>query len=249
MRKLRHQIKRRFSIAAPRLAVHPHLPWYVRWSLAVPLVLLAGWLVWWAYGSGLELAGFHREQAEDELSSLKRQVADLRDENVKLNTKLVDYERQFQMEHAANTEMERQLKTLNDEKGHLDEDLAFYQNLTQSASREENLSIQRLKIVHDTLPGEYHCSMLLVQSGQRPKDFLGNVQLVLNIRRGGEKSVVLFPQPDSQDAAAYRLDFKYYHRMERSFRLPPDAVLESLQVRVYEQGVKDPKAKQDAALS
>ncbi len=249
MKKLRRTIKRRFSISAPRLAVHPHLPWYVRWLLAVPLVVLAGWLVWWAYDSGLQLAGFHREQAEDALSRMTRQVGELRDENVKLNTRLVDFERQLQMEHAANAEMERQLKALNDEKAHLNEDLAFFQNLTQSGSREENLSIHRLTVERDTLPGEYHCSMLLVQSGQRPKDFRGNLQLVVNIRRDDAKSVVLLPQPDAQDAAAYQLDFKYYQRVERSFRLPPDAVVEGVQVRVYERGARDPKVKQDATLS
>ncbi len=249
MRKIHRNIKRRFSISAPRLAVQPHFPWYVRWALSVPVVLLTAWLVWWAYDSGLELAGFHRGQAEDELSRLNRQVGELRAENSRLNSRLVDYERQFQMEHAANVEMERQLKVLSEEKTHLNEDLAFFQNVTLSGSRMENLSINHLKVVHDTLPGEYHYSMLLVQSGQRPKDFRGNLQLVVNIRRDDERSVVLFPQPDAQDAATYQLDFKYYQRVERSFRLPADAVVEGVQVRVYERGAKDPKAKQDATLS
>lgn len=249
MRRLRRSIKQRFSISAPRLAVHPHLPWYVRWGLAVPLALLTAWLLWWAYGTGMELAGFHREQAEDELSRLNRQVGELRAENTGLNTRLVDYERQLQIEHAASAEMERQIKALNDEKAHLNEDLAFFQNLTQSGAREENLSVHHFSVVRDTLPGEYHASMLLVQSGQRQKDFKGNLQLVVNIRRDDERSVVLFPQPGAKDAATYELDFKYYQRVERSFRLPANAVVEGVQVRVYERGAKDPKVKQDATLS
>lgn len=248
MNKLR-QIKRRFSIAAPRLAVRPHLPWYLRWFLAMPIFFLAGWLVWWAYGSGMELAGFHREQAEDELSSLRRQVGELRSENTRLSGKLVDFERQMQMEHAANTELDRQLKSLNDEKAHLNEDLAFYQNLTQSGNREENLSVQRLKVAHDTLPGEYHCSLLLVQSGQRPKDFHGSLQLVVNVARDGEQSVVIFPAEKSPEAAVYQLDFKFYQRVERSFQLPPGTTIEGVQVRVYEHGVKEPRIKQDVTLS
>ncbi len=215
----------------------------------VPIVLVTAWLVWWAYDSGLELAGFHRGQAEDRLSRLDRQVSELQAENVRLNTRLVDYERQFQMEHAANAELLGQIKKLSDEKSHLNEDLAFFQNLTQSGAREENLSVHHFSVVHDTLPGEYHYSMLLVQSGQRPKDFRGNLQLVVNIRRDDQRSVVLFPQPDAQDAATYQLDFKYYQRVERSFRLPADAVVEGVQVRVYERGAKDPRAKQDATLS
>lgn len=249
MKKLRKQIQRRFSIAAPQLAVRPHLPWYVRWLLVLPVVLVAGWLVWWAYGSGLELAGFHREQTEDELFRLKRDVGTLRSENAKLTSQLVDMERQMQMEHAANGELERQLKGLNDEKAHLNEDLAFFQNLTQSGNREEYLSIQRLKVVHDTLPGEFHCSLLLVQSGQRPKDFRGKLQFVVNGTLNGQRSVFLFPAEKTPEVAAYELEFKYYQRVERTFKLPAGVTFEGMQVRIYEHGSSEPKVKQDVTLS
>ena len=241
------RIKRKFSISAPRLAVRPHVPWYVRWAMVVPFVLLAAALVVWAYDSGLQMAGFHREQAEEELSRLREQVNYLRGENAKLSTQVVADERQMQMERATNQEMAKQLKALNEEKAHLNEDLAFYQDLTQSGSRAEKLSINRLKVERDTLPGEYHCSMLLVDSGQRVKAFKGNLQLVANVLHNGEKSVLVFPQESSPDAASYQLNFKYYQRVERSFQLPPDTSLESLQVRVYEHGQSEPKIKQDVS--
>ncbi len=249
MRKIQRHIQRRFSISAPRLAVKPHMPWYIRWGLLTPVILLVGWAGWQAYDSGLELAGFHRVEAETELSRLKQQVASLQEENAKLNSQVVADERQIQMDHAAATELEQQLKSLNDEKAHLNEDLAFFQNLTQSGSREESLTIHRVSIVRDSLPGEYHCSMLLVQSGQRQKEFRGSLQLVVNVLHNGEKSVVVFPQDAAKDGAAYQLDFKYYQRIERSFKLSPDVFIESVQVRVYERGVSEPKIKQDVSLS
>ncbi len=249
MRKLRRKIKRGFSISATRLAVKPHVPWYVRWALITPVVLVVGWLGWWAFDSGLELAGFHRVQAESELSRLRERVATLQEENTKLNSQVVAYERQLQMDHAAAGELEKQLKTLNEEKITLNEDLAFYQNLTQAGSRDESLSIHRVSVARDTLPGEYHCSLLLVQSGQRPKEFRGSLQLVVNVLHNGEKSVLVFPQQSAPDASTYQLDFKYYQRIERSFKLPPDVSVESVQVRVYERGATEPRIKQDVALS
>ncbi|MBI1175431.1 MAG: hypothetical protein GC139_09240 [Sideroxydans sp.] len=215
----------------------------------MPFVVAAGALVGWAYDSGLQLAGFHREQAEDELSRLRQKVGYLQYENTRLSSQVVAYERQVQMEHATNQEMEKQLKALNDEKAHLNEDLAFFQNLTQSSSRAEKLSVNRLKVERDTLPGEYHCSMLLVESGQRVKAFQGNLQLVANVLHNGERSVLVFPQENSADVASYQLDFKYYQRVERSFQLPPDMSLESVQVRVYERGVSEPRIKQDVSPS
>ncbi|HET8667974.1 MAG TPA: hypothetical protein VFM10_08340, partial [Terriglobales bacterium] len=122
---LLRRFKQKFSISAPRLAVRPHVPWYVRWAIAAPFVVASFFLVRWAYDSGLQLAGFHRELAEDELSRLRQQVDNLQGANEKLNSMVVAYERQIQMENATNQEMERQLKVLNDEKAHLNEDLAF----------------------------------------------------------------------------------------------------------------------------
>ncbi len=235
MNKLRH-IKQRFSIAAPRLAVRPHLPWYLRWSaMALGALVVAG-LAWWAYTNGLELAGFHRVETEDALSRLTGEVSTLRSENAKLNAQLIDVQRQMQMEHAANGEMERQLKAANDEKTHLNEDLAFFQNLTESGNRDENVSIQRLKVVRDTLPGEYHASLLLVQGGQRTKDFRGKLQFVINGVLEGQRSVLVVPDEKSAESAAYQFEFKYYQRVERTFKLPPGMSLESLQVRLYEHG-------------
>ena len=240
-----------FSSSAPKLAVRPHLPWYWRWMLALPVFLFTGWLVWWAYSNGLSMSWLMREQTEDELSRLKREDAVLREDNAKLNSRLVELERQMQIEHSANSDLSRQLKALNEEKMHLNEDLAFFQSLTQSGAREEKLSLQRLRVSQDTLPGEYHCSMLLVQSGQRPKDFHGKLQFVVNGTLNGQKSVLVFPAEGSPDAetAAFKVDFKYYYRVERTIKLPDGMALESVQVRRYEQGSKEPKIKQDAILS
>src|SRR5512143_1316728 len=108
-------IKRKFSISAPRLAVRPFVPWYVRWAIAVPFLLVIVLVVGWAYDSGLELAGFHRGQAEKELSELRDRVKFLEGENAKLTDQVAAYERQGQIDQASNQGIETQLKNLHDE--------------------------------------------------------------------------------------------------------------------------------------
>jgi predicted RNase H-like nuclease (RuvC/YqgF family) len=249
MNNLLRSLRKRFSLAASNLAVRPHRPWYWRWTMVVVGGGLVTLFAWWAYTNGLDLAWFMRQQTESELSRSKREVGYLQGENAKLNTRLVEMERQMQIEHSANTELEKQLKILNDEKTHINEDLAFFQNLTQSGNREENLTIQRLKVTHDTLPGEYHCSLLLVQGGQRAKDFKGKLQFVVNGIQNGQRAVLVIPADKSPEIAAYELDFKYYQRIERSFKLPAGMAFESLQVRIYEHGANEPKVKQEVTLS
>jgi hypothetical protein len=244
------KFKRKFGISAPRLAVRPHVPWYVRWAIALPLVMIVGWGVWWAYDSGLEFAGFRRGQAEQELSRLREQVAVLEAENLKLSSQAASFERQAQIEHAANLETGRQLKGVNEEKARIQEDLAFLQSLTLSGKHESVLSIQRLKVERDTLPGEYRYHLLLVQSGsQRAKEFQGSMQLLVNTQQNGKKSVMVFPQENATEDAAYQLNFKYYQRIEHRFQLPPDTQIEKIQVRIFEHGASEPKIQQNVTLS
>lgn len=242
--------RRKFSISAPRLSVRPHVPWYVRWAIAIPFLLLIGLLIWWAYGSGLELAGFHRGQAEKELSDLRERVLFLEAENAKQANQIAAYERQMQIEHSADLEVDKQLKNLNDENARLQEDLSFFQNLPLTGAREAELSIHRLKLEPDTLPGEYRCRMLLVQSvQQRGKEFQGSLQLVVNGEQDGQKVVLQFPQEGSPEVAAHQLSFKYYQRVDKIIKLPLGMHVESVQVRVFERGVQEPKAKQTVNLS
>ncbi len=249
------QIKRKFGISAPRLAVRLHVPWYVRWAIILPFVLAAGGLVWWAYGSGLEFAGFHRGQTEQELVVMRAQVASLRDENTQLASQAASFERQAQIERAANLETARQLQGVSEENLRLKEDLTLFQNLTLSGTREGELSLQHFKVERDTLPGEYRYRLLLVQGGQRrTKPFQGNLQLLVNVLHNGERSVMVFPQENAApvnagEDAAYQLNFKYYQRIERSFQLPPGMSVESVQVRIFERGSGEPKVKQSVNLS
>ncbi len=253
------QIKRKFGISAPRLAVRPHVPWYVRWAVTLPFILAASGLVWWAYDSGLEFAGFHRGQAEQELAGLRAQVANLRDENAQLASQAASFERQAQIERAANLETARQLQGVSEEKLRLKEDLTLFQNLTLSGTREGELSLQHFKVERDTLPGEYRYRLLLVQGGQRrTKPFQGNLQLLVNVLHNGQRSVMVFPQKNTApvntpghagEDAAYQLNFKYYQRIERSLQLPPELSIESVQVRIFERGSGEPKVKQSVNLS
>lgn len=240
-------VERRFSISAPRLSVRPHIAWYLRWGMMLPFVLAALGLAWWAYGNGLEFAGFHRGQAEQELSRLRDQVAKLAAENALLSDKLAQYERQIQIEQASNQATSEQLKNLADENVHLQEDLVFFQNLTATGGKEGELGVHRLTLERDKMPGEFHLRMLLVQSGQRAKTFSGSYQLVATVVEKGQTTTHIFPQDESGNAQ-FKLSFRYYRRVEQSIQLPPDARLENVQVRIFEQGATEPKVRQSVSL-
>lgn len=241
------RVKRRFSIAAPRLSVRPHIAWYLRWSMVLPFVLAALGLAWFAYDSGLEFAGFHRGESQRELSVLQARQARLADENARLNGMIAQYQQQIQMEHGRSQEAARQMKSLNDENIRLQGDLTFFQNLTATSGKEGELAIHRLSLERDQIPGEYRVRMLLVQSGQRVKEFTGGYQLVATVVQNGRKLTQLFPS-DGSEPAQFQLNFKYYRQLEQSVRLPPDAQLQNIQVRLFEHGAREPRVRQSVNL-
>lgn len=242
------RIKRKFSIDATQLSVRPHVAWYVRWSIYVPFVLAAIGFAWWAYDSGLELAGFHRGQTQRELEQLNAQVANLTQENLLLSNKVAQYEQQIQINVASNAETAKQLKTLSEENSHLQEDLGFFQNLTETRGKAGELGVHRLRLDADTMPGEYRLRMLLVQSGQRAKQFSGSYQLVATVVQDGKRTTLLFPSKD-EEKPQFKLDFKYYQRVEQALHLPPAATLENVQVRVFEGDAREPKVRQTVTPS
>ena len=244
------KLKRKFSISAPRLSVRPHVPWYVRWAIILPFIFAAGGLVWWAYDSGLELAGFHRGLAEKELDGLRDRVTFLTAENGKLANQVASYERQTQIDRSAMQETATQVKTLNEENEQLKEDLSFFQNLPLAAGKEGDLSIHRLKVEANSLPGEYHCRLLLVQEvRQKAKEFQGNMELLVSGDQGGRKVVLQFPQENSPEVATSQLSFKYYQRVDRVFKVPLDMRIESVQIRIFEKGSHEPKVEQTVCVS
>jgi len=156
------------------------------------------------------------------------------------------------MEHAANLEIAHQIHVLGDENTRLKENLSFFQNLPLSqGENESDLSILRLKVERDSLPGEYYCRLILVQSvKQRGKAFQGNMQLIVNAVQDGKKVVLQFPMENAaQELAAYQLNFKYYQVIDRAFKVSPNIAIESVQVRVFERGVREPKVVQSVGLS
>lgn len=240
--------KRRFSIYAPKVSIRPHIPWYLRWSLVLPFVLGAAGLIWFAYNSGLQFAGFHRGETIEELTLLRGQVTKLTAENAQLNSQLVKYERQIQMAQGSSQETVHQLKVLNDENAKLQEDLSFFQSLTATRAQEGELAVHRLRLEHEKMPGEYRVRMLFVQGGQRAKELVGHYQLVATLIKNGQKTTQMFPVSDAV-SAPFQFKFKYYQRVDQIIQIPQDVQLEGIQVRVFEQGAREPKIRQSVNLS
>ena len=241
-------LKRKFGISAPRVAVRPQIPSYVRWVAIVILAGLAMALSWAMYDAGRKFAGFDKNETDYELERLSQVNTRLQRENDEFRMKIASLDRQSQMDVVAREDISKQVTVLEGENIRLKEDLGFFQNLGSATGKtEQRVSISGLKLQRGQLPGEYRYSLLLVQGGQRQKEFQGSLEFAVNFEKDGQK--IIMPLASESSSPVFDVRFKFYQRVERSFILPPEAVVESVQIKVFEKGMAQAKLTQIVKLS
>jgi hypothetical protein len=226
------------------MAVRAAIPWYLRWLGLVALALVVLFLSRATYDFGKKFAGFDQNEADREVQRLGEAHAKMAQELGSLRGQLALSERQLQMERATYTDLVKQMKALTDENARLKEDLAFFQTLMPSGGKEGGVAVNRFMVQNDVLPGEYRYRLLLTQSGQRSKDFLGTLQFVVNLQQDNKKVVMTLPAEGEKADKALQVNFRFYQRIEGTFRVAPGAVVKSMQVRIFENGANEPKLTQ-----
>ena len=242
-------LQRRFGIFAPRVAVRAHVPWYWRWLGYVTLGALVVGVGWTTYEYGMELAGFRQSEAARAIARMSEDIRNRDARIVELRSQVATAERQLQIDRATYGDLGRQVKLLSEENAALKEDLALFQSLMPPGEKEMGLSINRFRVEPDALSGEYRYRLLLVQSGQRVKEFQGTLQFVVNLEQGDRKFVVTLPLEEQKTAKKYQVNFKFFQRVEGTFKVAPGTVVKSLQVRVFEIGAIAPKLSQLVSAS
>ena len=238
-----------FGISAPRVAVRTAVAWYWRWLGLIALAVVIMMFSRTAYDFGKKFAGFDQSEADQEVQRLTEAKAKLEQEVAQISGNLAQIERQMQIERATYTDLVKQVKALTEENASLKEDLAFFQTLMPSGGKEGGVAVNRFMVQNDALPGEFRYRLLLTQTGQRSKDFQGRLQFVVNLQQDGKKTVMTLPADDDKDGRAFKLNFRFYQRVEGTFRVTPGTVVKGMQVRVLEGDSKEPRLTQQANLS
>ncbi|HYT47623.1 MAG TPA: DUF6776 family protein [Burkholderiales bacterium] len=244
------KLRQRFGIAAPRVAVHSHIAWYWRWVGVAVLVGVSAAAAAWIYDAGRRFAGFDRSEVQQELAAALADLATARDELERLRAIANAADSRVSIERTAQQKLAQQIRALEQENARVREELATIETMLSSEARSAAaLSIYRFKVEPDVLPGEYRYHLLLLTpTTRRERDFNGRLELVVSLTEGGQSVMMSFPEPRDAGASAFRLAFKYFRRVEGSFRVNPKARVESVQVRVYEAGSNQPRATHTVTL-
>lgn len=233
------------------MAVRTRLSWRWRAVIGVALVAVVGGMWWWGFDFGQIFGDFNRKELNAKLTSLEAEANQLRAETAQLRAKSSLLESELAMAQGSQTTLSKQVMELQIENSQLKDELTFLQRLVADSNEQIGLSIQRLAAVRDH-DDVFHFTMLVVRGGSTTAEFEGNLKLQAALLHpptvdGMPARSVSLALPDEQPdvASALELKFKYYQRVEGSFRVPPGAVLRSLTARAFEVGQTSPKATQN----
>jgi hypothetical protein len=235
--KLR-RLRGRFGIAAPRVAVHTHVPWYWRALVAAVVLGSALALAGWIYDAGRRIAGFDRSESQNEINYLRDKVANLESEVARLRSLANTSESHLQIDRATVQRLTEQVRVLEEEKNQLKENLAVFENLAAGGGNSSGPSLGRLRIEPDATPGKYRYRVLASMQGAAAKhEFKGTLQFQVTVQEAsGRSAIIVLPRPGDPDVASFSVSFRAFRSLEGTFRLPADATIKRVEARLMHDG-------------
>jgi hypothetical protein len=213
------------------------------------VVILAGVslaLAGWIYDAGQRFAGFHQGASEHEIAGMRERIGQL-ESDLESNRKVANAsESRLRIESTSQEQLSLQIRTLEEENTRLKSDLATFESLAGGQTGDSGLVISRLQI----LPaggGQYRYRLLLAQTGdKKDKEFNGMVQFIATVQRGKEAVMMQFPAAGDPVASQYQVSFRYFRRLEGTFRVAADARIQRVEARLIQDGMV--KASQSIVL-
>jgi hypothetical protein len=217
-------LRRRLSVASPRVIVRRHLPWPLRWAVLALVLGFSGAIALWAFELGKDLAGLDRA-AKQELAQLRVEVTQLRAERDRAQSVADSAASLLKTERATHESLTHRLRQLEDETMALRADLGFFERLLPAVG--DGIAVRGLQI-EPLAAGQLRYQLLMMQSGKTPPEFRGRYELLLaGVDEGGKPW--LSPSTKSQP-----LQFRQYARLEGILDHPEGAVVKTVQVRVMD---------------
>ena len=198
------------------------MAWY--WlPLAAFVALVLGYGAAYTQFAGSEVQGIHQKLAD----------VDMR--NRQMQFKLVQAERQLQVERAAQTNLSRELDSVQAESMRLKEDVAFYQNIFNERRGLREIRLHTFKVNKAPGNADYDYHILLMQAGNHDKVVDGGLTLTFyGTPAGGSQ-----PQAIAMQGSAnlkQNLSFKYYQQVDGKFSFPPNVKPGYLLLEFVEKG-------------
>jgi hypothetical protein len=236
-------LRRRMTIAAPKMSVRTHVPWYLRALFWIVVLSVSTAGAAWVYDAGRKFAGFDRTETQQELADLRASSARLLDENGRLKAAQNSSGSQIAIEQTAQKRMAEQVQVLEAENTRLKEDLALFEGMVSTDRKEGSVAINGFKVRIDG--GMLKYRMLLtrgahtgsIMGGAQEPEFAGRLEFEVtpDAEPGGANGAMIhLPVADDPAVEITKVKFRYFQRAEGSLMLPQGVRPKQVVVRLLE---------------
>lgn len=122
MRRIERRVRKHYGYTARRVAVKADRPWYYRLILVLMCVGIGFGLAYWMLRSS-------------DYEAVSSQLEEIKHENKMLEFKLIEAQRELQIELATNNNLAKDLAKVQDESLKVKEDLLFYKKMLNKKTR------------------------------------------------------------------------------------------------------------------
>jgi cell division protein FtsL len=228
---------RKLSISSPEVSVRPHLPLPLRRLLVFLTLALAAAAGVGIYEYGRSLGGPDRRTLAAEIERLELKLREAEAERSRLTATVTALDAQMKVERAAQEQLAKQAGELNAEANRLRQDLAFFESLLPARADASGIQIRSFRVQPDGAPEAMRYRLLVQQAGKPERDFVGAVQMQVNLVRDGRSLALQIPDPAVPESRRpLELSFRHYQRVEGTFNLPEGATARSVVVRIVAAG-------------
>lgn len=219
------------------MTIKSHSPWQLKAAFGMALIGFSAVVAFWAYDAGRRFTGDRAHATAQDVVDLNDKVVALRLERDRFLSLANAAESQQNIAQATQTQLNKQITALEVDNAKLKEDLAFFEGLLPTAIGNEGVTIQRLNLAL-VAPTQLRYRSLIMRGGNNGRDFVGDFQILVTAVVRGKNVVLTYPEQNANptDKAGFRLDFKYYQRIDGVVTLPEGTTIKALQVKVLEKG-------------
>lgn len=233
-------LRRRLTIAAPKMAVRTHIPWYLRALFLIVVMSISIAFAAWIYDAGRRFAGFDRDEVQQELTDLRSRTQTLTQEVERLRAEQNAAGSKLAIEQTTQRNLAQQVQGLEAENGRLKEDLAMFEGMVSSERPEGSFSIAGSKLGVEA--GQLRFRLLLTRGArtgsimgrQQEPEFAGRLEFQLDPEGKGNGAMIRVPSSEEVGAGATQVRFRYFQRVEGSLALPAGIVPKQVLVRLME---------------
>lgn len=228
---------RNLSVSAPRMTVRSQLPLPLKALLGFLVLALAAAVGVGLYEYGRDWTGPDRKDLIAEIERTQSLLRESRAERDRFAAAATALESQIKIDRAAQDQLAQQVSQLEADRNRLREDLAFFESLLPTKRGAQGVVIRSFRLQPDDEPRQLRYRLLVQQAGKPDRDFVGSVEMQVNLVQGGRSTMIELPDPAVPEMAkSLELSFRHYQRVEGVFALPQGAVARSVLVRIVASG-------------